>query len=210
MLQQQLLFNNLQPYLNQQQQLQQPMINQQQLLNQQLLGNQPMTLAALGGGGMNQWQQLQMAQLLQQQQQQPQAPGGLPMAALQLQAQPQAGLPFQLTSAIPGMMAGAPYQLATQAAQAPQQAPVASAPSTTPKASVSTDWNEPFAAQGKKEPPFPLKLHQILANPEFNECICWNPHGKSWRILKPPVFEQVVIPLYFRHAKYGTFSVVSC
>jgi hypothetical protein len=50
-----------------------------------------------------------------------------------------------------------------------------------------------------------LKLHQILSNPEFQECICWNPHGQSWRILKPPVFEQVVIPLYFRHAKYASF-----
>ena len=60
------------------------------------------------------------------------------------------------------------------------------------------DWAEPFAGKGKKEPPFPLKLHQILSNPEFQECICWNPHGRSWRILKPPVFEQLVIPLYFR------------
>ena len=63
------------------------------------------------------------------------------------------------------------------------------------------DWAEPFAGKGRKEPPFPLKLHQILGNPEFSECICWNAHGRSWRILKPPVFEQVVIPLYFRHAK---------
>jgi hypothetical protein len=50
-----------------------------------------------------------------------------------------------------------------------------------------------------------LKLHQILSNPEFEECICWNPHGQSWRILNPPVFEQVVIPLHFRHAKYASF-----
>lgn len=61
------------------------------------------------------------------------------------------------------------------------------------------DWAEPFSGKGKKEPPFPLKLHQILSNPEFQECICWNPHGRSWRILKPPVFEQLVIPLYFRY-----------
>jgi len=67
------------------------------------------------------------------------------------------------------------------------------------------EWAEPFAGKGKKEPPFPLKLHQILSNPEFQECICWNPHGRSWRILKPPVFEQLVIPLYFRHAKYASF-----
>jgi len=72
-------------------------------------------------------------------------------------------------------------------------------------ASQQQDWAEPFAGKGKKEPPFPLKLHQILSNPEFQECICWNPHGRSWRILKPPVFEQLVIPLYFRHAKYASF-----
>jgi HSF-type DNA-binding len=66
------------------------------------------------------------------------------------------------------------------------------------KSSVEGEWAEPFAGKGKKEPPFPLKLHQILSNPEFSECICWNTHGRSWRILKPPVFEQVVIPLYFR------------
>jgi len=54
---------------------------------------------------------------------------------------------------------------------------------------------------------FPIfdSCHQILSNPEFQEYICWNPHGRSWRILKPPVFEQVVIPLYFRHGKYASF-----
>jgi HSF-type DNA-binding len=66
------------------------------------------------------------------------------------------------------------------------------------KSSNEVEWAEPFAGKGKKEPPFPLKLHQILSNPEFSECISWNSHGRSWRILKPPVFEQVVIPLYFR------------
>ena len=60
------------------------------------------------------------------------------------------------------------------------------------------EWTKPFAAKVKKESPFPLKLYQILGNPECQECITWNPHGRSWRILKPPVFEQVVIPLYFR------------
>ena len=81
--------------------------------------------------------------------------------------------------------------------------PVATKPTST--VGDGQDWAEPFSGKGKKEPPFPLKLHQILSNPEFQECICWNPHGRSWRILKPPVFEQLVIPLYFRHAKYASF-----
>lgn len=67
-----------------------------------------------------------------------------------------------------------------------------------PTSTTDAQWAEPFSGKGKKEPPFPLKLHQILENPEYQDCICWNPHGRSWRILKPPVFEQLVIPLYFR------------
>ena len=74
-------------------------------------------------------------------------------------------------------------------------------PLSSTKPSMEIEWTEPFAGKGKKEPPFPLKLHQILSNPEFSECICWNAHGRSWRILKPPVFEQGVIPLYFRCVK---------
>mmetsp|Transcript_4011 Transcript_4011/g.5893 ORF Transcript_4011/g.5893 Transcript_4011/m.5893 type:complete len:560 (+) Transcript_4011:271-1950(+) len=56
-----------------------------------------------------------------------------------------------------------------------------------------------------KEPPFPVKLHRILSNNEFQEYITWLPHGRSWRVLKPKAFEEKVIPLYFRHAKYASF-----
>eukprot|EP00559_Dactyliosolen_fragilissimus_P007566 CAMPEP_0184855234 /NCGR_PEP_ID=MMETSP0580-20130426/536_1 /TAXON_ID=1118495 /ORGANISM="Dactyliosolen fragilissimus" /LENGTH=522 /DNA_ID=CAMNT_0027349693 /DNA_START=174 /DNA_END=1742 /DNA_ORIENTATION=- len=56
-----------------------------------------------------------------------------------------------------------------------------------------------------KEPPFPMKLHCILSNNEFNDVITWLPHGRSWRVLKPKTFEEKVIPLYFRHAKYASF-----
>ena len=56
-----------------------------------------------------------------------------------------------------------------------------------------------------KEPPFPVKLHRILSNPDFSDIISWLPHGRSWRVLKPKAFEEKVIPLYFRHAKYASF-----
>jgi hypothetical protein len=56
-----------------------------------------------------------------------------------------------------------------------------------------------------KDPPFPVKLHRILSNPEYNDVISWLPHGRSWRVLKPKAFEEKVIPLYFRHAKYASF-----
>jgi len=59
--------------------------------------------------------------------------------------------------------------------------------------------------QPGKEPPFPVKLHRILSNSEYNDMISWLPHGRSWRVLKPKAFEETIIPLYFRHAKYASF-----
>ncbi len=56
-----------------------------------------------------------------------------------------------------------------------------------------------------KDPPFPVKLHRILSSNEYSDVISWLPHGRSWRVLKPKAFEEKVIPLYFRHAKYASF-----
>jgi hypothetical protein len=56
-----------------------------------------------------------------------------------------------------------------------------------------------------KEPPFPVKLHRILSNPEYSDIVSWLPHGRSWRVLKPKAFEEKVIPIFFRHAKYASF-----
>ena len=61
------------------------------------------------------------------------------------------------------------------------------------------------AVASGKEPPFPVKLHRILSNAEHNDVISWLPHGRSWRVLKPKAFEEKVIPMYFRHAKYASF-----
>jgi hypothetical protein len=84
------------------------------------------------------------------------------------------------------------------AAAASKPAPVPSEPNlSTPGPSTSLTT--------RKESSFPLKLHAILSNPEFQELICWLPNGRSWRILKPAAFERVVIPLVFRHAKYASF-----
>lgn len=57
-----------------------------------------------------------------------------------------------------------------------------------------------------KEPTFPVKLHMILSNPEFQDIIAWLPHGRSWRILQQKAFEDRVIPLYFRHGRYSSFA----
>jgi hypothetical protein len=53
--------------------------------------------------------------------------------------------------------------------------------------------------------PFPVKLHYILSNPKYQDCVAWLPHGRAWRILKAKTFEKKVIPRFFRSAKYASF-----
>lgn len=56
-----------------------------------------------------------------------------------------------------------------------------------------------------KEATFPMKLHAIVSNPDIWE-ISWMPHGRSWRINNAKSFEERVIPLFFRHGRYASFS----
>jgi HSF-type DNA-binding len=153
----------------------------QQQLQQQFLAQQMLQLSGGGGGGNAMAANHLLAALLASQQQQPQP-----------QQQPQ--------------HLGAPNPLPNFAAPAPSDTPKGP---TDGKSGGEVEWTKPFAGKVKKESPFPMKLYQILSNPECQECICWNPHGRSWRILKPPVFEQVVIPLYFRYV-IVTFMLLVC
>ena len=209
--------------LNQQGQQQQQ--QQAQMQNQLgMMGQNPL----LGGGGlgfnMQQLQQLQLAQQLMAAGLPPQlAFGGQQFMGgagqgLGLGQTPQlSSLVSNPAAASLGLAApnapGAALGGQTATPNLPSSNPGANSFSATEPAAAKSsgggsvgegqDWAEPFSGKGKKEPPFPLKLHQILSNPEFQECICWNPHGRSWRILKPPVFEQLVIPLYFRYVPHS-------
>jgi cobalamin biosynthesis protein CobT len=53
---------------------------------------------------------------------------------------------------------------------------------------------------------FPVKLHRILSNTEYQEIVCWLPHGRAWRILQLKAFEDRVLPLYFRHGRHASFA----
>eukprot|EP00592_Proboscia_alata_P024970 CAMPEP_0194448074 /NCGR_PEP_ID=MMETSP0176-20130528/129364_1 /TAXON_ID=216777 /ORGANISM="Proboscia alata, Strain PI-D3" /LENGTH=657 /DNA_ID=CAMNT_0039275009 /DNA_START=1023 /DNA_END=2992 /DNA_ORIENTATION=+ len=53
---------------------------------------------------------------------------------------------------------------------------------------------------------FPSKLHEILSRDDITDIIAWAPHGRSWRVLKPKAFEEKIIPQYFRHGKYNSFT----
>lgn len=53
---------------------------------------------------------------------------------------------------------------------------------------------------------FPVKLYAILAQKEFQEIITWMPHGRSWKVLKPNMFESLVMPLFFEYSNYHSFN----
>lgn len=46
----------------------------------------------------------------------------------------------------------------------------------------------------------------ILSSPTLASIITWLPHGRSWRILQQREFEEKVIPLYFRHGRFSSFT----
>lgn len=53
---------------------------------------------------------------------------------------------------------------------------------------------------------FPVKLYAILAQKEFLDIITWMPHGRSWKVLKPNLFESLVMPLFFEYSNYHSFN----
>lgn len=53
---------------------------------------------------------------------------------------------------------------------------------------------------------FPVKLYAILAQKEFHDIISWLPHGRSWKVIKPNVFENLVMPLFFEYSNYHSFN----
>lgn len=56
-----------------------------------------------------------------------------------------------------------------------------------------------------KDKSFAVKLFRILSQPSYNDIISWLPHGRSWRILQPNLFEKNIIPFYFRHRNLASF-----
>eukprot|EP00537_Pseudo-nitzschia_pungens_P002023 CAMPEP_0172355954 /NCGR_PEP_ID=MMETSP1060-20121228/317_1 /TAXON_ID=37318 /ORGANISM="Pseudo-nitzschia pungens, Strain cf. cingulata" /LENGTH=410 /DNA_ID=CAMNT_0013075825 /DNA_START=127 /DNA_END=1360 /DNA_ORIENTATION=+ len=56
---------------------------------------------------------------------------------------------------------------------------------------------------------FPFKLHSILGNVDKlgqEHIISWLPSGKAFKIHKPKMFAEVVMPKYFNQTKYRSFQ----
>ena len=55
---------------------------------------------------------------------------------------------------------------------------------------------------------FPVKLYALLAQPALQDIITWMPHGRSWKVLKPRVFETSILPVFFESDNYHSFNRV--
>lgn len=55
-------------------------------------------------------------------------------------------------------------------------------------------------------PSFPIKMHALLSKPELSDILAWDSHGRSFRILKPRQFEAEILPRFFDHSKFSSFT----
>lgn len=72
--------------------------------------------------------------------------------------------------------------------------------------SAGVDASAPTRSTSVRVQKFPVKLYAILAQKEFNGIISWMPHGRSWKVLEPNVFETMVMPLFFEYSNYHSFN----
>ena len=56
-----------------------------------------------------------------------------------------------------------------------------------------------------KDMTFSQKVHDILCTPDYEKWISWMPHGRSFKIHVPVMFETQVCPKYFDHKRYSSF-----
>ena len=68
-------------------------------------------------------------------------------------------------------------------------------------------WMATFAPAAEDAPcTFPEKLMSVLENDQLSDIITWLPHGRSFIILQKERFTSEVMPLYFEHSKFVSFT----
>lgn len=109
----------------------------------------------------------------------------------------------------------APTAITTTASTAADAAPVAPLLKPQPKNEEPPKQQEqPIAYQKPhtfhqhrtwSESIFPMKLYDILCNPQFSHAISWMPHGRSWKVLNKEYFMEEICPQYFAQTRYESF-----
>ncbi len=81
---------------------------------------------------------------------------------------------------------------------------------TGPPTSKASDLHEErwMTATTAEEVPvtFPQKLMSVLDNDQLSDIITWLPHGKGFIILQKKKFASDIMPLYFKHSKFTSFT----
>lgn len=52
---------------------------------------------------------------------------------------------------------------------------------------------------------FSQKVHDILSTKDFQLYVNWMPHGRSFRVHVPKIFEEKICKVYFGHSRYSSF-----
>ncbi len=52
---------------------------------------------------------------------------------------------------------------------------------------------------------FPMKLYDMLSNPDNHHAIAWMPHGRAWKVRQKDVFMRTTCPQYFSQTKFESF-----
>lgn len=56
---------------------------------------------------------------------------------------------------------------------------------------------------------FPVLLHQMLSSAQqehFDHIVSWQPHGRCFRVHKPQLFVDLVMPRFFKQSKLTSFQ----
>lgn len=52
---------------------------------------------------------------------------------------------------------------------------------------------------------FAQKVHDMLQDASYSDCIAWMPHGRAFKVFNPAVFEKTACKRYFGHSRYSSF-----
>jgi hypothetical protein len=64
------------------------------------------------------------------------------------------------------------------------------------------DWEAPKSIEDMT---FAEKVHDLLSDEEHAKYISWMPHGRSFKVIVPVIFERNVCERYFGHKRYSSF-----
>lgn len=86
--------------------------------------------------------------------------------------------------------------------------PVQPQPQPTGKTTIDLHEERWRAASTAEEVPvtFPQKLMSVLDNDRLSDIITWLPHGKGFIILQKKKFAAEVMPIFFKHSKFTSFT----